>query len=583
MKAITYATRSRHARPAASAGSQAFRLASCLLMVLILAWPPDAAAQESLVRNAPLEVPGVVTDALHAPALLEKGVFGARLNLAATDDTDILRDWLRSEGYLDAEVKADFDDQGEVFFEVEAGALWHIEAVDVSPSPPPLSALPEAGQSFRSETYALGKTALRGHWVDEGFLQADFAEAQVIPDHTTKTVRIVWQLEPGPLFQASEIRVEGAQQYDTELARRLSLITSGVVPTRLVIRDGIRNISRDARYKSAAIMPMLDEATENLVPIRIEVTEAARRVLTGEIGYSSDTGLNLGATWTDRGLVKGNLEYGIHGLWSRDTSGAGITASRPSWPGLRDHVGADLDFLRESTSGRNFDTTSGGPFWRRDFERFDFLKIALRQSWITGGDGSLRLIEPALSLHMDRRVGDGLPRHGWRLDASMSLPLQTNGSGRWMATQLEGRAYYRLGEWILLAPRAGYGRSVSLRDPVPKVFRQYLGGAGSVRGYALDSLGPIGADGLASGGLYAGHAGIDLVLMPDKRFSPALFADVGKVWNAPADSEAASISAGAGLVIGTPAGPLRVDIAIPLRRRPQDASFQFYFSLGEVI
>jgi len=583
MKPFPYGSRTRRAQGAIAAESQALRLAPRLLIVLALAWPLHAVAQETIIRNAPLQAPGAVTAALHAPALQKDGVAGARLKHAASADADILRGWLRSEGYLDADVKADFDDQGEVFFQVEAGALWHVAEVDVSPSPKSFALLPEANKPFRSETYAKIKSALRGLWVDMGYLQADFAEAQVLPDHVNKTVRIHWRIEPGSLFQISEIRVEGAQQYDDELVRRLSLLKAGDVPSQSVIRDGIRNISRDARYKSAVILPVLTEAAENHVPIRVEVTEAARRVLAGEIGYSTDTGLNLGAAWTDRGLLKGKFEYGIHGLWSRDTSGAGITAARPSWPGLRDHVGADLDFLRESTAGRDFDTISGGPFWRRDFARFDFVKISMRQSWIKDDSGSLPVLEPALSWHMDRRVGNGLPHQGWRLDAGISLPLQTNGGGRWLVARLDGRTYHRLGKWMLLAPRAGYGRSVSLQDDVPKPFRQFLGGAGSVRGYALDSLGPTGSDGLATGGLYTGHAGIDVILMPDKRFSPALFADIGKVWNAPADSEAASISAGAGLVIGTPAGPVRVDIAIPLRRRPQDASFQFYVSLGHVL
>ncbi|MDX8411581.1 MAG: BamA/TamA family outer membrane protein, partial [Mariprofundaceae bacterium] len=558
-------------------------LLTAITFILALGMSAPCRAGEARIIEAPIAVPEAISKALRTPGLEKQGILGARLNHAADLDAGILGDWLRAEGYLDAEITIESVTQGEMRFRVIAGPLWRIAEVDITPPPPTGAKLPETGQIFRSETYEQAKAALRGSWADQGFLQAYFAEAQAIPDHVNKTVRIHWRLEPGPLFHVATIEVVGARQYDAELAKRLSLLTTGDVPTRTAIRDGIANIGRDARYKSAVILPRTGQADDGSVPVRIEVVEAARRVLTGEVGYSTDTGANIGASWTDRGLLNGKFAYGVHGLWSRDTSGAGITASRPSWPGLRDRVGLDLDYLRESTSGRDFDTFGGGPFWRRDFARFDFIKISLRQKWITEDHGSLRLIEPALALHLDRRLGGGLPHGGWRADVSVSLPWRTNGVGRWLTTRLNGRVYQRLGKWVLLVPRAGYGRSVALRETVPKAFRQFLGGAGSVRGYALDSLGPVGADGLASGGLSAGHAGFDMVFMPDKRFSPILFADVGKVWHAPAGREPAAISAGAGLVIGTPAGPVRVDIAIPLRRRSQDASFQFYFSLGEII
>jgi len=161
--------------------------------------------------------------------------------------------------------------------------------------------------------------------------------------------------------------------------------------------------------------------------------------------------------------------------------------------------------------------------------------------------------------------------------------LQTNGNGRWMRAKAGGRSYHAIGDWFLVAPRIGYGHSLSFQKSVPKALRQYTGGAGSVRGYKLDSIGSVGADGLATGGLHAGYAGMDLVIAPAKHFSPVLFSDIGKVWGTATGKESMAFSVGIGLIVGTPAGPVRLDIVKPLRRRAQDSGFQFYFSLGEVL
>ncbi|MDX8410880.1 MAG: hypothetical protein R8K46_03260, partial [Mariprofundaceae bacterium] len=171
-------------------------------------------AGETRIIEAPIAVPETISKALRTPGLEQQGILGARLTHAAGLDAGILRDWLRAEGYLDAEIAIESGIQGKTRFRVTAGLPWRIAEVDITPPPPAAASLPETGQVFRSETYSQAKTALRGSWVDQGFLQADFAEAQAIPDHVNKTVRIHWRFEPGPLFHIATIEVVGARQYD---------------------------------------------------------------------------------------------------------------------------------------------------------------------------------------------------------------------------------------------------------------------------------------------------------------------------------------------------------------------------------
>jgi len=536
----------------------------------------------SRFEGLPLPWPEPLDKLMRTPAMEAKGEHGARLHYIAIQDADIVRDWLRSEGFLDAVVKSDNKEDKPVHWHVTPGSRWQIGEVVVDPAPPGSIGILKSGAWFRSEDYEAAKVALRGAWTDAGYLRFSFTESAVYPDHHNKTVRIVWHTVPGALQHIRSVDVTGANQYHPDLARRLSLLAEGDVPTARAIRAAVRNISSNSHYRTASVIPALPDEAGDEVPVRVEVVEAARYVVSGTAGYSTDSGPAATADWSDRGIAGGQLEYGVHGKWSKTSSGAGMTLSRPVWPGMRDTSGVSLDYLREDTAGQRSNTISGGPFWLHQFGDLDHVRLQVQQNWITGVGEHIRTVEPALSLHMDRRNGEGVLQHGWKADISMSLPLQTNGAGRWFVSRVNLRSFHLLGKYAMASPRIGYGRTVSLKGAVPKSMRQYAGGSGSVRGYKLESLGPIGPDGLAQGGLQSANAGLDLVWKMSDTFLPVLFADTGQVWNTPQSREKPVWSIGLGLIAQTPAGPLRADLAFPQSRRPQDSPFQFYISLGDV-
>ena len=61
------------------------------------------------------------------------------------------------------------------------------------------------------------------------------------------------------------------------------------------------------------------------------------------------------------------------------------------------------------------------------------------------------------------------------------------------------------------------------------------------------------------------------------------FIDGGNVYDSPTldFSEELRWGAGIGARYYTPFGPLRVDVAVPLNKRPGDSSWQLYISIGQ--
>jgi len=555
-----------------------------LLFTLLCAYTVHA---QEVVLDSPLPLPASVLSLLELPTMKTE-LREARLRYAAERDAKTLRDWLHSEGYLDATVNIVEPDTRHKNWRWRAnsGALWHIATVHISPPPPALQPLPQSGQPFVSSRYDELKQELRYYWHDQGFLNATYRQSTVIPNHADKTVTITWQMELGQLCRIGSIHVSGNEQYGAWLARDLSMLHPGQELRASLLQQANKLMVQEGHYRHAVAIPQLGEQKDDAVPVTIQVREAPRREISAEAGYSRDARATIGANWTDRGLWQGLLEYQLRTSWSQQQGGEGITLARPAWPNSRDRSGITLDLLHEQTAGRHFASTTGGIFWRRQFNNRDHVHTALHQRWVQGAERYLRVLEPSIQLRIDRlhHHGNGLPFQGWRSDFKIMLPFEVGAAERWQQITLDGAAYWQPDRRLLLAFRAGYGHLFSLLSGAPpKLYRLFLGGQGSVRGYAQDSIGPVAADGLAQGGLHRAYVGADLVLLPQRSWSPVVFSDLGKVWNTPVDKERMAISAGLGLMVATPIGHLRIDFATPLRRRSQDPVLQFYLAMGQVL
>jgi outer membrane protein assembly complex protein YaeT len=118
---------------------------------------------------------------------------------------------------------------------------------------------------------------------------------------------------------------------------------------------------------------------------------------------------------------------------------------------------------------------------------------------------------------------------------------------------------------------------------VPLTERFLAGGSTTLRGFAQNSLGPIGPDGVPLGGEAM------LVINNELRFplvgivDGVVFADIGNVYNRVSDFTLSDLreSGGVGLRLRTPWFLVRVDYGFPLDRRPGESRSRLFFSIGQ--
>ena len=137
---------------------------------------------------------------------------------------------------------------------------------------------------------------------------------------------------------------------------------------------------------------------------------------------------------------------------------------------------------------------------------------------------------------------------------------------------------------FVLAGRAAIGSIIGASTSnVPADKLLYAGGSGSVRGYALQQIGPLDSANDPVGGRSMIEVGAELRWRVYGDFGIVPFIDGGQVYDTETPDFAQELqwAAGLGFRYYTPIGQIRADIAFPLNPRSSDDRFQVYFSLGQ--
>ena len=142
--------------------------------------------------------------------------------------------------------------------------------------------------------------------------------------------------------------------------------------------------------------------------------------------------------------------------------------------------------------------------------------------------------------------------------------------------------YFPLGQSLVFAAKARAGSILGIdRDDLAPSRRYYGGGGGSVRGYGYQRLGPLDPQGNPVGGRSLNEFAFEARYRFGD-FGIVPFFDAGQAYesSAPKFSDL-RYGAGIGGRLYTNFGPLRIDVATPLNRRPGDSKIALYISIGQ--
>ncbi len=412
---------------------------------------------------------------------------------------------------------------------------------------------------------------------------------------------LVCEIVEGPRFVMGEVRVTGLESVRSIVVTREISLQPGDSLNMDLLRESLTRIYtlrlfNDVRYR---YHPREDEAVMDL---EVAVHERPYHIIDLASGYISPSAvfwggywihpniwgnnqrLTIGSTWThyfasgqEGDLLEPSLSYEepwfLSTRWSAKLTGsytylqrsfqeersygAGVRFSRLLSPSIRFTFGYGLDRIR-------FETTTED--------------TVISQDWTTTGSLTASVVNDTRAPVMD-------PARGRWLMLGGKLSGGLLGGLDYYRMETEARLFVPVGSNLVLAGRLaagtvqGYNGSVT----IPPTDRFYLGGAGSVRGYAYHALGPDDGDGNPLGGNTMLLGNFEARLRVWKFMGIAAFLDSGGIWNNldEVSTSDAGLGTGMGLRVSTPFSPIRFDYGFAPTWRDGFKRGRFYFAIGQ--
>jgi translocation and assembly module TamA len=442
------------------------------------------------------------------------------------------------------------------------------------------------GAPFRSAEWETAKSRLLLAASARDFAAAELAASSAEVDADSASAVLKLELDSGPNFRVSGIRVEGLNHFDAALVERFDPFKAGQPYDRALLLQFQQSLQETGFFSNVVVTLDLD-ADPAAAPLRIALTEAKLRRFSAGVGYATNTGAHIEMLY--RQSLTFGQPYQLLTGFRVDQTGQYAFADLvfpPQRSGARDSVGAlvensDIENLRVNRwnvgaarsqlvgprDGRNTETQ-----WTVNFghERRE-----------TPLDPPITLDVLSTSYTWTRRNVDDItnPRRGRLLQLSGSVGA---GGFKWSDAFVRGFGsavqFFPVGTRDVLIVRGQLGGvAAESANTVPNQFLFRTGGSLTVRGYDFESLG-VEQGGAVTGGRALVVGSVEYVHWLTQwggNWGIAGFVDAGDAADRFSTLDPA-LGYGLGARWRTPAGPLAIDLAWGER----DRQLRVHFSVA---
>ena len=519
------------------------------------------------------------------------------------------------------------------------GPLYHLGNIQIDGSVPDSArgslGLASGAPAIATDVLAGGARLLTA-LENQGYAFAKVDPPVAGEDPRKHALNVTFHVVTGPHVQIGEIRFEGLKRVHERLVRRRLLLHTGEPYSALAVERARKDLLTLGVFASVNVRLADSPDGEGRVPVTFQMEERPRHAVSLSGAYSSDLGGSAGVNWSDRN-VRGNAEQlnlsaTVINLGGTATTGVGYdTSAKYVLPEFA-HRDQSLQFavgaIKQALQAYEQKAVTSGVTLSRKLSSvwtgtvgISAVRETITQEGIAQDYTLFALPLGVLydSTDLPSPLNDAT--HGVR--ASLTLaPTRSHGhlDTTFYITQFSIADYLDLHRLFrtergrsvlavraLLASALGATVSVETIDGVqvrvpdlPPDQRFYAGGSGTVRGYRYQSVGPEFPDGNPVGGTALSAINVEFRQRFGRNFGAALFADAGAVGEklsplsglihggrcssgAPSQSTTNcwAVGVGAGLRYYTPIGALRLDLAVPTYRRPNDDRFGVYIGLGQ--
>jgi translocation and assembly module TamA len=551
----------------------------------------------------------------------------AMLRARLSADSELMSRILASEGYYDAvvETRIDRGEAGEAgadaaanraaarnrsitaVIDVKPGKRYTFSdiVIDAKPTVPPTlisDNFPLAvGEPIVAQRVQGAEAAIALKLPQEGYPFAKVGQRDILLDGDTGEGVYTLPVDIGSRGRFGGIETTGKLAFDAEHVAVLARFKRGDLYDSRMTDDLRQALVATGLFATVSVEPQQtgESAGDDTEYVTTLVTQQAGppRTIAASAGYGTGQGIRLEASWTHRNLFP--PEGALIGRGVLGTNEQGVSATfRRSNAGRRDRT---FEVVTEATRSRydafnaitgrvaariSYDST---PIWQKKLTyAFGAELIATREDDYDFTLGQ-RTYDFYTIFGLNGQVGidrtDSLldPTKGFRVTARLapegSLADHFSPYGR---TQIDASGYYPVTDGIVLAGRVRVGSIIgAARERLAPSRRFYAGGGGSVRGFGYQQLGPKDPNNDPIGGRSLNEAAFE-ARYRFGNYGIVGFVDAGQVYRGSTpDFSNLRFGAGIGGRFYTNFGPMRLDVATPIGRKPGEARVTVYVSIGQ--
>lgn len=485
---------------------------------------------------------------------------------------------------------------------VETGAPFVFDTARVVPLAPG-TVLPEGfvtGARARSGVIKDSVQAGVDGWRAVGNAKAMASGQNIVADHAQRVLSADVTLEPGPRLRFGRLTVTGQDRMREDRIRAIAGLPEGGIFDPKALARSAERLRRTGVFRSVSLTE--DEAitAPDLLGISAAVVEEKRKRYSLGAEIASFEGLTLSGYWLHRNLFGGaerlKVDAGIANIGAQNSGldyNLGVTLDRPATftPDTTLSLHAEIAHLDEedytsNTAGLGFgfshiftDTLTG-----RAGMDYTYAQVS-----DVSGDFTYRQLALPLGVTFDNRDVKLDATKGFFVDAEAKPFLGFGATDNGVRLKVDGRAYRSVGQRrpLTFAGRMQAGMVLgSSLSGTPRDYLFYSGGGGTVRGQPYQSLGVnvlrAFGDEYKTGGMAFLALSTEVRARVTEKIGVVGFIDAGYVgatdfFDALGDWHA---GAGLGLRYDTGFGPIRLDVAAPVRGNT-GSGVQIYVGIGQ--
>ena len=531
----------------------------------------------------------------------------ARLPFIESDiffGAELIRRLYAAEGYLNAVVNAPEitlnpdNTSAAISLTIEEGIQFRFGAIQfegptVFPRETLLAEIAEDTKGF----YTAGRLAsarrrLEDFYKKRGYFTISVDAAGDPAAARDGNVRVVFQIEPGPIYRFNGVTVSGTQGVKPSfIEKRLRRLKGEVYDPALIDRR-FRELIETGLFRDLRITPAAIES--DLVRLDVTVEEAKSKELGLGLGYGSFYGLIVDLNYTNRNLFGTGRRLSITPEWNQRALSGEVIYTDPWFLDTDYRLKLRLYALTSTLKGYSKNEGGFSPSLSRqitdhwEVSAFVLAKyVALTEILISPtslvGPEDYSVVGIGVAQTLDYRNNKVLPTRGFIFDTSLDFAPNGIGSISFIRGRIRFSYYVPVTakSSLALGVRAGLISPLSSEE-LPIDERFFNGGATTVRSFSELTLGPRDNAGYPLGGESFTVFNIEYTFPIWGDVYGALFLDAGNVVQNAANFgvEDMRYAFGGGLRYNLPIGAIRFDYGLNPSPKPGDAQGAFHFAIG---